>query len=316
MLQEESSWNMALPKLPSAAAYIHLRNPGKRNALSLCVLKDLRDQLHRHLTSPATGKVLTLPPFRHSSLKSIQSGEHRWLLDADEWKAKRAGLPKALVLRSEGPVFCSGHDLKELAGQDEAAAKDLFDACADVMSLIRHSPAPVVCPVQGTATAAGFQMAMAADYPIALASTLFCLPGMRIGFPCVSPATFVARRLPPALVYRMFATGDAVPAAELGAAVDVVSIPKHAESTDTAAAAFEARVDAVVQRLAVDTSGQAQAFGKWAFWTQLARADSNDSFVEAARWASGVMALQSGHLEDANEGIAAFVEKRAPSWKT
>jgi len=307
---------MPFPKLPPGAAYVRLGNPARRNALSLAVLRDLRRQLQGYLTSPASGRVLTLPPFNPEGLELVRTSEYRWLVDADEWRKQRAGLPGVLVLRSEGPVFCSGHDLAELAGLDGPAAEELFDECAGVMSLLRRSPAPVVCPVQGLATAAGFQLAMAADYPVALAGTPFCLPGMRIGFPCVSPATFASRRLHPALAYRMFATGDAVPASELHGAVDVVPVPEHSEAADTAAAAFEARVASVVRRLAVETAGQAQAFGKWAFWAQLARSDGDDGFVAAARWAGGVMALQSGRLEDTKEGISAFLEKRTPSWRT
>jgi len=306
---------MPFPKLPPTAAYLRFGNPAKRNALSLAVLKDLRGQLERHLTSPVSGRVLLLPPFGPAALDSVRDGEYRWLVDAGEWRRERAGLPDVLVLRSEGPVFCSGHDLGELAGRDELAAETLFGECAAVLSLLRRSPAPVVCPVQGLATAAGFQLAMATDYPVALASTRFCLPGMRIGFPCVSPAVWASRRLPPALVYRMFATGDSLPASDLAGAVDVVPVPDHAEAQDTAAAAFEDRVATVIRRLGVETAGQAQAFGKWAFWTQRAREGDGDP-VDSAGWAGRVMAFQSGRLEDAREGIAAFLEKRAPSWRT
>lgn len=319
---------MAFPKLPAKAAYIHLNNPKKRNALSLSVLQDLRTQLHRHLTSPRTGRLLLLPPFNPDTIKVLKShngstldGSFNWLTDSAAWRRDREGLPNVLVLRSEGPVFSAGHDLRELRQAPDAEVKKIFALCAEVMSLIRRSPAPVVCPVHGLATAAGFQLAMSTDYPIALGSTMFQLPGMRIGLPCTSPATAVSRRLPAALAYRLFATGESISAQELGAGVlDVVPVPEHAESTDTAAAAFEARVDEVVRRLADETAGQPQAFGKWAYWTQLAvnnRGEGGfaDDYEAAAHWAGGVMAMHA-QSEDAKEGMSAFVEKKTPKWKT
>ncbi|KAH8773642.1 enoyl-CoA hydratase/isomerase [Diaporthe sp. PMI_573] len=320
---------MAFPKLPARAAYIHLKNPKKRNALSLSVLEDLHAQLVRHLTSPRTGNLLLLPHFQPDTLATLKehrgkrsNGPTRWLTDTAAWRHEREGLPNVLVLRSEGPVFSAGHDLQELRNASDDEAKRIFGLCAEVMALIQRSPAPIVCPVQGLATAAGFQLAMTTDFPIALGSTRFQLPGMQIGLPCTSPATAVSRRLPAALAYRLFATGESISASELGAGVlDVVPVPEHAESTDTAAHAFEARVEEVVRRLAEETAGQPQAFGKWAYWTQLgiergyAKRGVMDEYGGAARWAGGVMAMHA-QSEDAQEGISAWMEKRTPEWKT
>ncbi|OLN97044.1 Enoyl-CoA hydratase domain-containing protein 3, mitochondrial [Colletotrichum chlorophyti] len=323
---------MKFPKIPAKAAYIHLNNPSRRNALSIEVLEDLRSQLLSHLTSPQSGRILSLPAFRSSVLHRIEEAnshpasdsdghsEYTWLLDAAEWAKERAGLPNVIVLRSSGPVFSSGHDLKELAALSHAGVKRTFALCAELMSLIRRSPAPVVCPIQGLATAAGLQLALSTDYPIALSTTTFQLPGASIGLPCTSPATAVSRRLPPGQAYRMLLTAEAVMAGDMSGAVDVVQTPEHAESTDTAAAAFEARVAEVVERLA-GSAGQPMALGKWAYWTQLgikggdAEESGGDGYETAAAWAGRVMALHA-RSTDAREGIAAFAEKRKPQWKT
>lgn len=327
---------MHFPKLPAKAAYIHLRNPSRRNALSLEILEDLRAQITVALTSPASGRLLTLPRFKPSILSDIeasqvakddritpaksQSSEHAWLVDAGTWRKERQGLPNVLVLRSEGPVFSSGHDLKQLASLTHAEVKRTFALCAEVMSLIRHSPAPVVCPIQGLATAAGLQLALSTDYPIAMDTTKFQLPGATIGLPCTSPSTAVSRRASPAQTYRMLLTAEAISAEELGGAVDVVRTPEHAESTDTASAAFEGRVAHVVERL-VNSGGQSMALGKWAYWTQLGiRGDEEegggaDGYEDAAQWAGRVMALHA-RCEDAQQGIAAFTDKKKPTWTT
>ncbi|KAF4467058.1 xylan -beta-xylosidase [Fusarium albosuccineum] len=316
---------MPFPKLPANAAYIRLSNPAKRNALSLSILQDLKRQLTEALTSPVSGQLRVLPPFQSKILSDLEKvvrredttseqwKEYGWLVKSSEWKKERAGLPNVLVLRSEGPVFSSGHDLKELTTLSHDEVKLLFSLCAEVMSLIRRSPALVVCPIQGLATAAGFQLAMAADYPIALPDAKFCLPGAKIGLPCTSPSTAVSRRLPPGATYRLLATAEPVSAGDFPGAVDVVRVAAGEEPGD----AFEKRVSSIVEQLAA-MAPQQQAVGKWAYLTQLGIKESDtdqggDGFEAAARWAGRVMALHA-RSEDAKEGIAAFVEKRSPAW--
>lgn len=320
---------MRLPKLPSNASYIRLSNPERRNALSFAVLRDIKEQLVHALTSPSSGKLRILPPCNTQILTNLENAVNRapgdsadwkhygWLVNASEWARERAGLPDVLVLRSEGTVFSSGHDLKELTKLRPDEVKSLFALCAEVMALLRRSPALVVCPVQGLATAAGFQLAMATDYPIALPSTQVCLPGAKIGLPCTSPSTAVSRRLPPAMTYRLLATAQPITAADIPGAIDVVPVADHDQSADQASAAFEGRVAAVVEQLA-GMSAQQQAVGKWAYWTQLGIRSSDgseggDGFEAAAQWAGRVMAMHA-KSGDAKEGIDAFFQKRPPAW--
>ncbi|KAK5656909.1 hypothetical protein OQA88_3431 [Cercophora sp. LCS_1] len=292
------------PHLPPKAAYLHLSNPTKRNALSLPILRSLLTQLQTHLTPPNATKPLTLPPFNPTSLSSLRT-THPWLVNPQEWTTQRASLPSIIVLRSPGPVFSSGHDLREVSAMTRTERTELFSTCAELMSLIRRSPAIVVCPVQGLATAAGCQLALSCDITIAKRGTEFQLPGMTIGLPCTSPVTAVSRRVGAGLGYRMFALAEGVRAEDMGGAVDVVGGEE-----------FEQRVDAVVQRLA-GMSGQVQAYGKWAFWTQMAvnGGGGGDGYEEAVRWAGDAMVC---HAEggEAGEGMGAFLGKKTPKWMT
>ena len=166
------SWP-ALPKLSAKAAYLVLSNARKANALSLGVLRDLKAQMIAHHTSPVDGKLRILPPFRPDVLSELESvssqSDLRWLVSMEEWQKHRQGLPNVIVLRSEGPTFSAGHDLKELRSLSYDEVKETFALCAEVMSLIRRSPAPVVGRIQGLATAAGCQLALTTDLPIAAA---------------------------------------------------------------------------------------------------------------------------------------------------
>lgn len=139
-----------LPNLPARAAFLQLDNFARRNALSLSVLRSLRSQLITFNTTHS-GKVHILPPFKPSLLSRLEAHdpEYAWLVDAEVWRRERERLPKVIVLRSSGGVFCSGHDLKELRGLSHDEVKETFALCAEVMSLIRRSPAPVVGIISG-----------------------------------------------------------------------------------------------------------------------------------------------------------------------
>ena len=309
---------MSWPKLPAKAAYLALNNAHRRNALCLAVLRDLRKQLLDYNTSPVDGKLRILPPFKPEILERLELAndgdqeagrEYGWLLDASRWQEERAGLPNVLVLRSDGPVFCAGHDLGELRQLSHDEVKETFAICAEVMSLIRRSPAPVIGVIQGLATAAGCQLALSTDIPIAAAATQFRLPGASLGLPCTSPSTSVARKLGNAFTYRMLALAEPVRADQLpGGAVEVVNGQDDLES----------RVDKVITQLATKTAGQPQALGKWAYWTQVGlkgRDAGGDGYEEAVAWTGRVMALHA-RAADAKEGMNSFFEKRQPEWKT
>jgi enoyl-CoA hydratase/carnithine racemase len=307
------------PDLAAGARYLHLDNAGKRNALSVAVLRNLRDQLHASNRSPVDGQARYLPPFEPGILAELEKAFYHpdseagsaygWLVHANEWQRHRSGLPRVIVLRSDGPVFCSGHDLNEIHRMSHAEAKALFDLCAEVMSLIRRCPVPVIGAIQGLATAAGAQLALTTDLPVAHASTPFRLPGSSMGFPCISPVTAVSRNVGNAFAYEMFTLSKTYRADELpGRPLQVVddNVP------------LDQAVSEMVAYYTQRTAAQPHAFGKWAYWTQVgmhAKTSTADGYGDAAAWAGTAMALLA-QTSDAKEGIGAFLAKRQPSWLT
>jgi enoyl-CoA hydratase/carnithine racemase len=85
----------------------------------------------------------------------------------------------AIVLAANGPVFSSGHDLKELTAHRADADKGLafyseaMTRCSAMMQAIVACPKPVIAAVQGTATAAGCQLVATCDLAIAADEALF-----------------------------------------------------------------------------------------------------------------------------------------------
>lgn len=108
---------------------------------------------------------------------------------------------RVIVIHGPGKIFCAGHDLKEIArhradpDQGLAYLTDLFTACADLMQAIAESPRPTIAMVEGIATAAGLQLVAACDLAFATESARVCLPGVRNGGFCTTPAVAVARSL-------------------------------------------------------------------------------------------------------------------------
>ncbi|KAL2141382.1 hypothetical protein VTI28DRAFT_2468 [Corynascus sepedonium] len=339
---------MSLPALPRRAAYITLNNSQRRNALSLAELRSLRDQLIIANTSLTTGRTLLLPPFQPQLLSKLEQShtsltantrpdnnagdeaDYTWLVSSAAFARARAGLPSVLVLASHGPVFSSGHDLRELRTLDARGVTETFRLCAEVMALIRRSPALVVSRLQGDALAAGCQLALTADLPTAHDGVRFRLPGAALGLPCSSPVTAVSRRLGNARALRMLLTAEDVTAVEMRDIVKVVICGQGEGSSsdrpERKVRALDGEVKRTVKRLA-GMSPQQNAMGKWAFWTQASltgrdfvgpdgvevAGSGGDGYQDAIEWAGRVMALHA-KSEDAKEGMDAFLEKRAAVW--
>ncbi|KAK3300654.1 amino acid permease-domain-containing protein [Chaetomium fimeti] len=328
---------MSLPALPRRAAYITLNTPQRRNALSLTELRSLRDQLLKANTSPTTGRTLLLPPFKPSLLSKLErshatltnppttplsteedDSDYTWLTSSRTFATARHNLPSVLVLASHGPVFSSGHDLRELrTPPTPQAVSETFRLCAEVMSLIRRSPALVVGRIQGAAVAAGCQLALTADLPVAHAGVRLRLPGAGLGLPCSSPVAAVGRRVGNGRAFWMLAMAEEVGVREVGDVVRVV---------EGRVGVLDREVLRTVERL-VGMSPQQSAMGKWAFWTQAGltgrdfvgpdgeevEGSGGDGYMDAVEWTGRVMALHA-KSEDAKEGMDAFLEKRKAAW--
>lgn len=206
---------------------------------------------------------------------------------------------RAVVIGASGTVFCAGHDLRELATGDAAALEEIFAACAELMLAVHRLPVPVIARVQGLATAAGCQLVAACDLAVAAEDARFATPGVRIGLFCSTPMVEVARAVGRSRAALMLYTGDPIDASTArGWGLVTAVVP--ADGLESAAAGLAARI--------ADSSRSTLAIGKRAI------ADNLDlPLSEAYAHASGVMCANAV-TSDAQEGIAAFLEKRPPVW--
>ncbi|MDQ6806260.1 MAG: enoyl-CoA hydratase-related protein, partial [Actinomycetota bacterium] len=197
-------------------------------------------------------------------------------------------------------VFSAGHDLSEMIGRDRGFLAHLFDCCSAMMQTLHEIPQPVIAKVHGIATAAGCQLVAACDLAVAAEGTHFATPGVNIGLFCSTPMVPVSRAIGRKRAMEMLLTGepiDAATAADWGLVNRVVP----AEELEPAVAQL---VQAIER-----SSAYTVATGKQAFYSQIDRPED-----EAYEHCELVM-TENALAHDAQEGMAAFLEKRTPVWR-
>ncbi|HTC90474.1 MAG TPA: enoyl-CoA hydratase [Bryobacteraceae bacterium] len=206
---------------------------------------------------------------------------------------------RAVILASTGKAFSAGHDLSEMVGRSVTDYRRIFDVCTELMTRIQSIPQPVIAQVQGVATAAGCQLVASCDLAVASEQATFATPGVRIGLFCSTPMVALSRSVGRKRAMEMLLTGklvDAATAAEWGLVNHVV--PATELETETRRLACQI----------AEASSFTVGLGKQAYYAQI---DLDQP--KAYAYTKEVMAVNA-LAEDAQEGISAFLEKRAACW--
>ena len=213
---------------------------------------------------------------------------------------------RVIILSASGPAFSAGHDLKEMtagrAGEDHGRAyfTRILTLCSTIMQSIVACPKPVIAEVAGIATAAGCQLVASCDLAVAADTAQFSTPGVHIGLFCSTPMVALSRNVSNKHAMEMLLTGDmttAARAAEIGLVNRVVS-PDALQATTLE-----------IARKIASKSSMTLATGKKAFYAQ-----REMTLAGAYDYATQVM-VENMLARDAEEGIGAFIEKRAPQWQ-
>jgi enoyl-CoA hydratase/carnithine racemase len=213
---------------------------------------------------------------------------------------------RAIIVAANGPAFSSGHNLKEItahrADADNGAAyfKDLFDKCAALMLAITHHSCPVVAEVDGLASAAGCQLVASCDLAIATDRSTFCTPGVNIGLFCSTPMVAVSRVTSRKHAMELLLTGDVFSAADALRMGLVNRVVSHNE-LKTASHELAGKI--------ASKSAAAIRIGKQAFDAQLELPVADAYSLMTRIMANNLL------LNDAAEGIGAFLQKRYPKWE-
>jgi enoyl-CoA hydratase/carnithine racemase len=264
--QDRSAQPVLLREDRGSIALLTLNRPQSRNSLSEALLISLRDMLGELAASPAISVI---------------------------------------VLTGAPPVFCAGHDLREMTArrQDGDRGREfyryLMGLCSEVMQAVMNCPKPVIAAVNGTATAAGCQLVASCDLAIASEDAKFATPGVNIGLFCSTPMVALSRNVPRKRAMEMLLLGestDAATALQMGLVNRVVPADQ----------VFSHAMD-MAGTIASKSSGTIK-FGKEAFYRQLEM-----PVAEAYDYAAEIM-TENMLTRDAEEGIGAFLQKRPPRW--
>ena len=206
---------------------------------------------------------------------------------------------RAVVLGARGPAFCAGHDLVEMREKDEAFFQHLYRACTEMMLSVHQLSQPVIARVQGMASAGGCHLAAACDLVVASEDARFAVPGPRIGLPGTTAMVEVARAVGTHRAMEFLLTGDPIDAQE-AQAWGLVNRIVPADHLEEHTSALARRVSLGSRQVVEDAKRTLyEAVG--------------GSRTTAYNRARDVMARSSA-APDAQEGIAAFFEKREPLW--
>jgi len=258
------------------------------------------------VTVDHTGDVLRLTLARPERRNALDHAAMDVLLGAVTAAATDDAL-RVVVLQADGPVFCAGVDLIDANRPREArlrtghVARETIATPHRLVEAIWDLPLPVVAAVRGHASGLGCGLALAADFAIVSTTARFSMPMVRRGFTPDSSTTWLLPRLVGvARAKRLLLLGrevDGSTAAAWGMVERVVADDE-----------LEVETEALVAELA-SAATVAVGLAKWAVHTALStdlhRAVATEAVVEEVVMRS----------PDFKEGIAAFREKRPPSYE-
>jgi methylglutaconyl-CoA hydratase len=204
---------------------------------------------------------------------------------------------RAVVLQGEGKAFCAGGDLdwmRRAAGYDEE--KNYQDALklANLFKSIAHSPAVVIARVQGAAFGGGCGLVAAADVAICSDETRFSFSEVKLGLIPGTISQYVVPKIGSGHSRALFSTGEvfgADKALRIGLVHEVGTVPdldKLVEAKLESILASGPKACAAAKQLALESPLGLEEAAR-----RLARARSS---------------------EEGREGVAAFLEKRKPSF--
>jgi enoyl-CoA hydratase/carnithine racemase len=261
---------------------------------------DTRDDRPLVLRSTDAG-VLTLTLNRGERFNPLSSAMIA-ALDAELEAAAGDASTRVVVLAAGGKGFSAGHDLREMRAHahDKRWQADLFEACGLMMLRITALPQPTIARVHGIATAAGCQLVSMCDLAVAADTATFAMPGVNIGVFCSTPAVGVARNVGRKRAMEMLLTGDPIDA-QTALAWGLVNRVVAPDALDATIAHFTGLIKA--------RSAATIRLGKEAFYTQVEQPIARAYAVASEAMACNML------LDDASEGIDAFLGKRPPAWQ-
>jgi methylglutaconyl-CoA hydratase len=242
-----------------AVVTLTLNRPARRNALSIALLRELYEAIGRYSADPAY---------------------------------------RVLILRGNGPSFCSGLDLQETL--DFTIAKEGAEWIRRIFEELAGSTLVTICSAHGAAMAGGAGLLACCNFAVATEGVKIGFPEVRRGLVPALVATILTRKLKGSEVRELLLLAepvDARRALDMGLVHRVVPDAELAQETDRLA-------DLVL-------AGAPRAIRQTKRLIRQLRTASESAAEHMALQAH----IQARASDEAREGLAAFYEKRKPRWK-
>jgi len=179
--------------------------------------------------------------------------------------------------------------------------REIFAVCNKLMATVQSVPVPVIAAPHGIATAAGCQLVATCDLAIASDDCRFATSGVKYGLFCSTPGVAVARNISRKHALEMLLTGRFIDAAT----AERWGLINRAVPRDQ----LDKEVMTLVSELAQLSRSTLQV-GKEGFYKQIEARQAQAYEMMAEVISCNAVA------NDGQEGIAAFVEKRKPVWRS
>ena len=254
-----------------------------------------------HITLAKTGyaQILLNRPQRRNAFNALMITE---LMRAFTALGQNDAV-RCIVLKGQGKVFCAGADISMMQQIAKAHKQDNCQsalALANMLSVIDNCPKPVIAQVHGAAMGGGIGLLAVSDIVIAAKETVFALSEARLGLIPATIAPFTIRAIGQRQARRYFLTAErfnAGRAQQIGLVHEVCAIDDLAAQTSNI-------IDALLA-----CGPKAQQAAKALIDSE---SDAPVGAAQNARLASLLADIRAS--AEGQEGLAAFLEKRAPSW--
>jgi methylglutaconyl-CoA hydratase len=241
--------------------------------------------------------TLNRPERRNALTQEMQVDLIRAFREADD-----SGTTRVVVLTGAGDAFCGGLDLTVLQRMHDKSALQLSEDAHRLQKLFRtlyELPVPTIAAVNGHAVAGGTGLATLCDFTLAVPEAKFGYTEVKIGFVPALVSAYLSLQVGEKQARNLLLTGRLFTAEEafgLGLVTEIVA-PED----------LQARVRSLTETLLANSPSSLRA-------TKNLLTDQNRAWLDAAMHVSMQANARSRETPDFREGIAAFLEKRKPTW--
>jgi len=208
---------------------------------------------------------------------------------------------RVVILTGAGKAFCSGQDLKAIAGQKRSLSESLYKRYNPIIRAMRNLPIPIICRLNGVAAGAGCSLALACDIIVASEAASMIEVFINVGLVLDSGSSyFLPRAVGSSKAFEMATMGTKVSATEalqLGIVNRVVPAEQLDEEVNKFADYYK--------------TAPTKAIGLMKKMLNKAGNSNLDDMLDYEAYCQEI----AGRSNDYQEGVQSFVEKRKPTFK-